>query len=229
MNGRDRKGRFILTFHGLGEPSSQVAPDELAYWVGERSFREMIEFVAARPHPQLPPIEVTFDDGNVSDIQIALPLLLENGLFARFFVLAGRIGGDGFLSKSDIRELSQAGMTIGSHGWDHVDWRKANRQQLDRELRDAKSLIEDVIGNNVSEVGIPFGHYNRWVIQHIQRCGFSSIFTSDGGMASGSQVSPRNTIRNGDDASAIVGLITKEMMITRKMRRKISKFVKSHI
>ena len=67
------------------------------------------------------PIEITFDDGNASDVEVALPALRERGLAATFFVCAGRIGEPGYLDADQLRELADAGMSVGSHGWDHVD------------------------------------------------------------------------------------------------------------
>ena len=51
-----------------------------------------------------------------SDFVYGLPALLDRGLTATFFVVAGRLGEPGFLSENDVRTLVSAGMTIGCHG-----------------------------------------------------------------------------------------------------------------
>lgn len=70
-------------------------------------------------------VELAFDHGNVSDIKHALPALCRRGITAHFFVLAGRIGAAGYLSAQDVSSLHSAGMTIGSHGVHHRDWRRS--------------------------------------------------------------------------------------------------------
>ena len=50
-------------------------------------------------------MRLSFDDGNSSDVEIALPALRERGLPRRFFVVAGRLDRPGSLSRDDVREL----------------------------------------------------------------------------------------------------------------------------
>ena len=66
-----------------------------------------------------PGMELSFDDGYASDMEIALPALLERGLSARFFPLAGKLGRPGYLTAAGVRELAAAGMALGSHGMRH--------------------------------------------------------------------------------------------------------------
>ena len=120
---------LILTFHGLGEripPEATAA--ERKVWVPVEWFEAI---VGALPHDG---VALTFDDGNVSDYEHALEVLVRLGRRARFFVLAERVGTPGYLSESQISTLHAAGMTIGSHGLAHRDWRALPDDQLDGEL-----------------------------------------------------------------------------------------------
>lgn len=229
MSGLDKAARFILTFHGIGEPGAHVGRDEIPYWVGEETFHEIIDFIASGAFPNLPPIEVTFDDGNMSDIRIALPALVKKGLSARFFVLAGRIGASGYLSKSDIREMSNAGMTIGSHGWSHIDWRKATDAELHRELVDAKSLIEDALGKSIDNISVPFGRYNKRVIPSILKFGYAAVFSSDCGLAFNECPTPRNTLKTKDDHCRLEHLIKNEIKSPKILLRRLTRLIKRHL
>jgi hypothetical protein len=71
------------------------------------------------------PIEITFDDGNASDLTYRQPALTKRGLVASFSVCAGRTG---YLDKKAVNEIVAAGMMIGGHGLSHIDWRNADRQ-----------------------------------------------------------------------------------------------------
>jgi peptidoglycan/xylan/chitin deacetylase (PgdA/CDA1 family) len=173
--------RIILDFHGLGHAPDWVDQAEREYWCEEEYFKAILGQVQTL----LPivPIQLTFDDGNLSDAAIALPALADQGLTASFFVCAGRIGLPGYLDKIAMRDLVAAGMGIGSHGWAHLDWRYANDETLDMEIDGAPMKIADVIGCVVDQVSIPFGSYDSRVLRRLRRSGMKAVFTSDGGPA----------------------------------------------
>ena len=60
---------------------------------------------------------------------VALPLLAEQ-LTATFFVSPALIGRPGYLGWAGVRELAQAGMTIGAHGLDHTLLSRLSDDQL---------------------------------------------------------------------------------------------------
>lgn len=189
--------RFFLNFHGLGEPARPVDADEQPYWLPVSTFRETLDR-APEVRARGITLDFTFDDGNLSDYAHAFPLLAERGRAASFFILAGRIGAPGSLSAEQIRELSEAGMTIGSHGWDHVDWRRCNRQELRRELSDSRARIEDAAGRAVTAAAAPFGLFDARVIAAAKAAGFSRIFSSSGGFTySADGLVPRTSPRQG--------------------------------
>src|SRR5690349_7096366 len=103
-------GRVVnVCFHGIGTPQRELEPGEAPYWVSEAAFHEVLDEIAGWPR-----IRISFDDGNASDLDLALPALVERGLTADFFVLAGRLESEGSLDVDAVRELCRAGMTIGT-------------------------------------------------------------------------------------------------------------------
>src|SRR4051812_12558676 len=68
---------FNLCFHGIGVAERVLEPSEDTYWVSLRRFEEILDVVVRHPATQL-----TFDDGNRTDVTIALPALRERGLAA---------------------------------------------------------------------------------------------------------------------------------------------------
>jgi peptidoglycan/xylan/chitin deacetylase (PgdA/CDA1 family) len=174
--------RLVLDIHGIGPKPNHVEPNEAHYWCEDlRVFDRILDTIPDVSASSGMPIEITFDDGNASDYTCALPALIKRGLVASFFVCAGRIGQAGYLDKKAMTEIVAAGMMIGSHGWSHIDWRNADRQTLTKETEDAKRTIEDTIGMRVDSVAIPFGSYDRRVIDSLKS--FSTVYTSDGGLA----------------------------------------------
>src|SRR5690606_3850876 len=65
------------------------------------------------------PVLVTFDDGHASNYEVAFPALAGHGMRADFFVNPANVGSPGFATWAQLREMSDAGMSIQSHGYDH--------------------------------------------------------------------------------------------------------------
>jgi peptidoglycan/xylan/chitin deacetylase (PgdA/CDA1 family) len=163
-----------LCFHGIGRCRVEREPGEARYWVDERVFLGILDAVAARQD-----VHLSFDDGNVSDIEVALPALLERGLSATFFALAGRLDDASSLNAHDLRDLRAAGMVIGSHGWRHISWRGLGPRDEQRELVEARSVLEEACGADVTTAALPLGRYDRAVLSSLRRRGYQTVFTSD--------------------------------------------------
>jgi peptidoglycan/xylan/chitin deacetylase (PgdA/CDA1 family) len=188
-----------LTFHGIGTPERELEPGEADVWVSRERFEALIERAAA-----LGGVRITFDDGNRSDLEHALPALSRHSLSGTFFVVAGRLGEPDFLDRDDVRTLRDAGMTIGCHGMHHRPWRTLDDAELERELVDARAVLEEVVGGPVTQAACPFGSYNRRVLRALRRSGYSEVHTSDRGLARpGDWMQTRNTVHAGDDGGML--------------------------
>jgi peptidoglycan/xylan/chitin deacetylase (PgdA/CDA1 family) len=164
--------------HGIGPLRRELEPGEDETWVSVEQFERLLDAVADRPE-----VRITFDDGNTSDVEIGLPRLLERGLTAEFFLLAGRLGEPGRIDAAGVRELVGAGMEIGSHGWAHRDWRRIDDGAAQQEIHDARRVLTELAGRPVSSVAIPFGSYDRHVLRRLRRANVARAYTSDGGWA----------------------------------------------
>lgn len=194
-------GRWSInvTVHGIGEPDRPLDDGEDDIWISVEQFEGLLDAAVGRPE-----VTVTFDDGNLSDLEIGLPLLQERGLRARFYVPAGLLGERGRLDESGVRELHGAGMVIGSHGWAHRDWRALDWSPhgaavVEEEMLRARRHLGRLTGADVSEVAVPFGSYDRHVMRTLRRTGVTRVYTSDGGWARpGAWVQARTSIRADD-------------------------------
>jgi peptidoglycan/xylan/chitin deacetylase (PgdA/CDA1 family) len=188
----------ILNFHGVGDPPPGTDPAERIYWWDQTAFNSLLDHVCTAMHANDLRITITFDDGNISDARIALPALASRGLTARFFVCAGRIGQSHYLDKPALADLLAAGMSIGSHGMHHVDWRRASAEELKQETAGARQMLEDACACPVDEAAVPFGSYDRRVIANLRRQNWRSVYTSDGGVAfEDAWIKPRNSLSRG--------------------------------
>ncbi|MCH8237206.1 MAG: polysaccharide deacetylase family protein [Proteobacteria bacterium] len=142
---------------------------------------------------------VTFDDGFKNGITNAMPLLLDKGVPAAFFLVTGYIGtsvekdrdkllgfyesGDllmEFLDWDDCRKMADAGMTIGSHTVNHVQLSQLDEAGAEAELRDSKQSIEKELGRPCEHFCPPFGRRDIDFLPHrdpeiARRVGYKSF------------------------------------------------------
>jgi peptidoglycan/xylan/chitin deacetylase (PgdA/CDA1 family) len=190
---------FNVTFHGIGQPPRKLEPEEQAVWMSQPDFEAILDAVLDRDD-----VRITFDDGNASDVEIAIPALLKRDQTATFFVVAGRLEKPGFLREADVSEIAAAGMSVGSHGMNHVPWTRLDRAGLHTELVVARQLLERLTGRPVAEAACPFGAYDRRALGQLRKYGYTRVYTSDGGAARVSAwLQPRNTVLRADGPESI--------------------------
>jgi peptidoglycan/xylan/chitin deacetylase (PgdA/CDA1 family) len=182
-----------------GTPQRGLEAGEQDVWVSRDQFVALLDRVQARRD-----VTITFDDGNASDVEYALPALQERGLTATFFVVAGRLGYPGFLDADDVLALADAGMEIGCHGMRHRPWRGLDDAALHQELVDAKAVLENVVGRPLTRAACPFGSYDRRVLRTLRRAGYAHVFTSDRGTTRATAfVQARNSIGPHDEPGVL--------------------------
>lgn len=193
-----------LCFHGIGQPTVEREPGEARYWITADTYRRILDLVADRTD-----VALSFDDGNESDIEVALPELEERGLRAHFFPLAARLDELGSLSRAHLRSLSAAGMTIGTHGMHHRSWRGMSSDELSVELGDARQAIAAAVGRSVDAAACPLGAYDRRVLKDLRRRGYRLVMTSDrASTRRDAWLQPRFSVRAGDTVDDIGAILS---------------------
>ena len=209
-----------LIFHGIGTPARTLEPGEAPYWISKDHFASVLDLICALPDPGR--VRISFDDGNTSDLDIGLPLLIERGLTADFFVLTGRIGKPGSLDRGDILALQAAGMTIGSHGIMHLKWSSLDATALTAEVTESRHVLEALCATPMLSAAIPFGAYNAGVLRALRRAGYTSVYSSDGGtMTAQAFLRPRSSVTAGMTPSQIADSLAGKTGLRRRIRRKI--------
>jgi peptidoglycan/xylan/chitin deacetylase (PgdA/CDA1 family) len=211
-----------ITVHGINPAGRELDPGEDQFWVSIAQFEQVLDAVAERPD-----VRISFDDGNVSDVECALPRLVERGLTAEFFLLAGMLGERGRVDHGGVRALLDAGMAIGSHGWSHRDWRRLDNAQAREELDDAHRVLGELTGRPVSRVAIPFGSYDRHVLRRLRAAGVTRAYTSDGGRArTDAWLQTRTSLRHDMDAAWIARVLDPNPPLIRRARGSAARAVK---
>lgn len=211
-----------LTVHRIDPARRDLDRDANPTWIDVGQFQQVLDAIVQRPD-----VRITFDDGYSSDVEIALPLLLERGLTAQFFVLAGRLGSPGHLGEDDIDQLRRSGMSIGSHGWSHRNWRGLNNQDAAQEIIEAKRVLTEIVGDEVTSVAIPFGAYDRVVLRRLKQAGVTRAYTSDGGRSrEGSWLQARTSLLRNLDTASINRILADSYPLATRMRGQAARVVK---
>lgn len=212
-----------VCFHGIGEARREMEPGEAHYWVSLDSFLRVLDALADRPE-----VRISFDDGNVSDVEIALPALQERGLTATFFVLAGRLERAGSLFTDQVRELLAAGMSIGTHGMHHRSWRGMTPGDSHVELVEARAMLGHVTGRPVTEAALPLGLYDRRLLADLRRHGYDRVYTTDRARARPSAwAQPRFTVTAADSAQSVHHTMLNRPSPARRAERQAARTIKS--
>jgi peptidoglycan/xylan/chitin deacetylase (PgdA/CDA1 family) len=186
------RGIVFLMYHELempGRPLAQSDPGYVRYILPEPSFRTQIDWLKqngwlglsvsdALHYSSEKAVAITFDDGCETDLIGAAPILKQANFHATFYVTAGFLGKPGYLSLPQLRELSSSGFEIGCHSMTHVYLNDLGTKELQREIVDAKSSLEDCIGRKVEHFSCPGGRYDQRTIALANQSGYRSVANS---------------------------------------------------
>ena len=169
--------RLCLLYHELLPEGSAYA-----YAMATAEFARQVELVGrlqAADGGWLVP-ELTFDDGHVSNVTEALPVLARVGVRAHFFITAGWTGTRAaYMGWPALRELAATGHAIGAHGMTHTLLTHCDGEALERELGGARKVLEDGLGQAVTTMSLPGGRYDRRVLEGCRAAGYARVFTSE--------------------------------------------------
>jgi peptidoglycan/xylan/chitin deacetylase (PgdA/CDA1 family) len=121
---------------------------------------------------------LTFDDGFLDHYTTVFPLLRQYGMTGTFFIPTALVGRPGGATRAMIREMSDHGMTIGSHSVSHCKFSQCSRENARRELRESRAYLEDLTGRACEEIAYPYGHYNEVTQEETIQAGYQRAFAA---------------------------------------------------
>jgi len=123
------------------------------------------------------PVLITFDDGYLDNFQNAYPILRKHGMIGTFFIITDMLWTKDRLTPENIVEMSQGGMSFGSHTVTHRPLAELDSAAIYDELVNSKATLESVLGKKVDAIAYPRGSYNEAVVGIAKNVGYITGFT----------------------------------------------------
>ena len=127
---------------------------------------------------QLPakPVMLTFDDSIEGQYTIGVPEMDKYGFKGVFFLMTISIGKPRYMTKEQIKELTDKGHAMESHTWDHHMVTKLKGDDFEKQFGGANKTIEDITGKKVTYFAYPFGIWGASVFPELEKAGYKMSF-----------------------------------------------------
>lgn len=123
------------------------------------------------------PIMLTFDDTDEDQYTVAWPEMKKYGFKGVFFIMTVSLGKvPHYMTKEQVKELSDAGNVIGSHTWDHHNVRKYQGNDWAIQIDKPTRQLEAITGKQIRYFAYPFGLWNRQALPELRKRGFIAAF-----------------------------------------------------
>jgi peptidoglycan/xylan/chitin deacetylase (PgdA/CDA1 family) len=151
------------------------------------AMRDLEPYVATGRTPPEKTVVLTFDDGYRDFYTEAFPLLKKLGFGATLYMITDLIDNNRYLTADMLRELSAAGIEVGSHSASHADMPSLRPDRLRHELVDSRAILEGIVGRPVVAFCYPSGRYSASVRQAVQAAGYTTSVTVEPGIFHGKE------------------------------------------
>ncbi len=176
-----------LTYHAIGQGngSYMVSREQLREQLGRlrgqgyvvEGFEQLEDRLRSRCELPRRYAVITVDDGYESAM-CAAESFAERGCLATFFLTRDRcMNRPGFLRPAEIRQIRDAGFSVGTHGTSHHKLTCLPEEECSRELVASKFWLEDVTGEEVRYMAAPGGFINARILRLAQGLGYALVGT----------------------------------------------------
>jgi peptidoglycan/xylan/chitin deacetylase (PgdA/CDA1 family) len=186
----------IVMYHRFGEatlPSTSIRMDQFRAHLDEieasgLTVMDLEKVIAAfESGEELPDraLAITIDDAYLSVYEKAWPLLREAGYPFTLFVSTEAVDRElpGYMTWDQIRELANAGVTIGNQSVTHPHLVTLEKGRVISEIAGASRRIEDETGTRPALFAYPFGEFSNSVKAVVEDVGFKAAFGQHSGVA----------------------------------------------
>ncbi len=192
-----RKQVPILCYHQVRNWKAGDGPMTKDYTVETQNFKDQMKMLADSGYQTIlpdqlyaylnegatlpkKPIMLTFDDTVLDQFTVVNPTLKKYGFKAAYFIMTVSIGKQGkfvnYMSAAQIKQLSDEGNTIGSHTYDHKNFKKYAGNDWIEQLDKPTKKLEEITGKKIEYFAYPFGLWNKEGFPELKKRGFKMAF-----------------------------------------------------
>jgi len=183
----------ILCYHQIRDWRAKDSKGAKDYIVPVEQFKAQIKMLAdSGYHTILPdqlyaylttgaalpskPIMLTFDDTDLDQFTVARPTLDKYGYKAVYFIMTVSLGRPNYMSKAQVKQLSDEGNVIGSHTWDHHNVKKYEGKDWVTQIEEPTKKLEEITGKKINYFAYPFGLWRPESIPELKKRGMDAAF-----------------------------------------------------
>ncbi len=196
-NKANKNGLTILTYHGISdkiEPDETVTPEEFErqlQYIEENykviPLKEAIECLQTDFEKVSGSIVITFDDGYSDNYYNAYPLLKKHNFPATIFLISDFIKNNvsKYLSPSQIHEMKNNNISFGAHTISHRILTSLTNEEVVREIRGSKDMLESQLGQRINFFAYPVGtrvDFNDEIVEIVKACKYTCACSNMYGM-----------------------------------------------
>ena len=192
-----RKQVPILCYHQVRNWKTGDGPMTKDYTVETQNFKDQMKMLADSGYNTIlpdqlyaylnegvalpkKPIMLTFDDTVLDQFTTVNPTLKKYGFKAVYFIMTVSIGKQGkfvnYMSAEQIKQLSDEGNTIGSHTYDHKNFKKYAGKDWEEQLDKPTKKLEEITGKKIEYFAYPFGLWNKEGFPELKKRDFKMAF-----------------------------------------------------
>ena len=170
--------KIVLMYHdvvnALHPKSGFQKVGALQYTLDSRIFSEQVSNFSKED------VIFSFDDGGDSFYTEIANVLEHNNKCGIFFISTRYIDTPYFLTKAQIKELDERGHLIASHSHTHPKIiSDLSYDEIVNEWKQSKSILEDIVGHEVTVASVPGGAVSKDVIRAAAEAGYKTLYTSE--------------------------------------------------
>ncbi|MDO6389923.1 polysaccharide deacetylase family protein [Pontibacter sp. BT731] len=188
-----RKQVPILCYHQVRDWREKDSKQSKDYIIPEERFKDHIKMLAdsgyqtvlpdqllaylttGSPLPEKP-VMLTFDDTSLGQYTVAAPELEKYGFKGVFFIMIVSLGRPNYMTRAQVKELSDKGHVMGSHTWDHQNVKKYQGQDWITQVEKPSRQLAEITGKPTEYFAYPFGLWNPAAIPELKQRGMVAAF-----------------------------------------------------
>jgi peptidoglycan/xylan/chitin deacetylase (PgdA/CDA1 family) len=188
-----RKEVPVLCYHHIREAKPGQSQTIKNYSVSPASFAEQMkalkdsgyetilpgqlyDYLAYGTKLPAKPVMLTFDDTDEEQFSIGAKEMDRYGFKGVYFIMTVSINRPRYMTKEQLKQLSDNGNNVEAHTWDHHMVTKYEGEDWDKQLVTPRKTIENITGKSATYFAYPFGLWNPTAIPELKKTGYKMAF-----------------------------------------------------